>query len=202
MIVANKRRTKTMEMRSFGRGNDEASIEFTAPAREKGTKTYRKGDEMWMYMPAVERTQKISGHMLRQGMMGSDVSYEDMSGNTEWQADYDGTVEGAEDIDGRKHFKVVLKAKNDEVTYDKRVTFIDAETLIPTRQELYAISGMLVKTWEMSDVKEIDGRMYPMKMRIEDKLKDGTYTEIVTTELKFGVDVPGEVFSVRWLERG
>ena len=94
MIVVNPRRSRTMELVSYGRGLDEAAIEFVAPAREKGTKMYRKGDEMWMYLPAVERTQKISGHMLRQGMMGSDMSYEDMSGNTDWSEDYTGEVEG------------------------------------------------------------------------------------------------------------
>ena len=202
MVVVNRRRTRTMELKTFGRGLDESSLEFTAPAREKGTRFYRKGDEMWMYLPSVERTQKISGHMLRQGMMGSDMSYEDMSGNTDWDEDYTGVVEGEEQIDGRAHFKVVLTAKNTEITYQKRVTFIDKETLVPSRQDLYALSGMLVKTWIMSDVKEIDGRRYPMTMRIEDKLKEGTYTEIKTTDLSFGVSLPDEVFSRRWLERG
>jgi len=202
MIVVNPRRTRTMELVSFGRGLDEAAMEFVAPAREKGTKMYRKGDEMWLYLPSVERTQKISGHMLRQGMMGSDMSYEDMSGNTDWNEEYEGVVRGKSDVGGRPHLEVVLTAKRPDITYQKRVTFIDEQTLVPTRQELYAISGMLVKTWEMSDVRQIDGRSYPMAMRIEDKLKNGTYTEIKTTELEFGVDLPTEVFSLRWLERG
>jgi len=201
MIIANPRRTRTMEIFSYGRGLDESSMEFLAPAREKGTKMYRKGDEMWMYMPTVERTQKISGHMLRQGMMGSDMSYEDIMGSTNWDEVYDGIVDGLVDYEGSPHWKVVLTAKDDSVTYPKRVTYIDQKTLIPTMQELYALSGMLVKTWGMTDVQEIAGKQYPMTMRIEDKLKAGTYTEIKTSELKFGVEVPEEVFSLRWLER-
>src|SRR5690606_15980732 len=96
-----------------------------------------------------------------------------------------------------------LTATNPEVTYAKRVILVDAETRIPTHQELYAVSGMLVKTWTMSDVRPLpDGRQYPFRMRIEDKLKTGTYTEIVTSDLQLGIPLEDEVFSMRWLERG
>ena len=47
-----------------------------------------------------------------------------------------------------------LKAKDDSVTYPKRVTYVDKQTFVPLKQELYALSGMLLKTWTMSDVKE------------------------------------------------
>lgn len=203
MVVANARRTRTYEMQAFGRGLDEAAIEYLAPARDKGTKMLRRGDELWLYLPSVERTQKISGHMLRQGMMGSDMSYEDMTSSTDWDEAYDGTVAGIEPLEGRDHYLLELVAKDDTVTYAKRKIWIDTKTLIPTRQELYALSGMMVKTWVMKDVKEFEGgRLYPMTMRIEDTLKKGSYTEIRTTELAFGVELEGETFSMRWLERG
>ena len=202
MTVSNGRRVREYVMKGYGRGIDESAIEFLAPARDKGTKMLRKGDDMWLYMPSVERTQKISGHMLRQGMMGSDMSYEDITGSTDWAEVYTGTIIGIEQVDGRDHHRVELVAKSDDITYAKRVLWIDVETMIPTRQELYALSGLLVKAWEMSDVQETDGHKYPMKMRIEDKLKTGSYTEIHTTEISFDVALPEEVFSMRWIERG
>lgn len=203
MIVATSRRTREFSMTAYGRGNTESAIEYTAPAREAGTRYLRRGEEMWMYLPAVERTQKISGHMLRQGMAGSDMSYEDMTSRTDWSEVYNGVLAGQEDYEGRPHWRVELTAKTEDVTYAKRVILVDAETLIPTHQELYAISGLLVKTWDMTDVRPLeDGRMYPFRMRIEDKLKTGSYTEIITNDLQIGVDVADEVFSLRWLERG
>jgi len=203
MTVVNPRRTKVYEIFSYGRGLDESTMEFLEPARERGTRYLRRGDEMWMYLPSIERTQKISGHMLRQGMAGSDMSYEDMTSSTDWAEIYDGEITAKEDVDGRPHWRVELTAKTDDVTYAKRVLWIDAETLIPSKQELYAISGMLVKRWMMSNVQELgDGRSYPMTMRIEDTLRDGTYTEIETTEIELGIELEEEVFSLRWLERG
>ena len=202
MTVVNPRRTKEYVIESFSRGLDESVMEYLEPARERGTRYLRRGDELWMYLPRIERTQKISGHMLRQGMGGSDMSYEDMTSNTDWRVDYTGEVLGIEALEGRDHYKVQLTAKNEDVTYAKRVLWIDVETRIPTKQELYALSGMLVKRWEMSDVRTLeDGRHYPFTMRIQDTLRDGTYTTITTDSLDLGVAIEDEVFSMRWLER-
>lgn len=201
MVVVNARRTREFSMMTYGRGADEAAIEYLAPAREKGTKMLRKGKELWLYLPSVERVQKISGHMLREGMMGSDVSYEDMTNNDELRKLYRATVTGEGTVDGRKCWKLEMVATTEEVTYPKRVTCVDAETSIPLSQELYALSGMLLKTWTMSDVRKVGDRWVPHRMRIEDKLQQGTYTEIVVEETTFGVDLPEQVFTTRWLER-
>lgn len=202
MTVVNSRRTREFTMRTFARGEDEASIEYLSPTRDAGTKMLRRGEELWMYIPNIERTQKISGHMLRQGMMGSDMSYEDMMASTSWQDQYTASVTGADEVGGRKCWKVELLAKDDAVTYPKRVTCVDAETGIPTRQDLYALSGMLLKTWTMEEIKTFEGgRRFPTKMTVSYKLKEGTYTTIEMTDIVFGVELEDEIFSQRWLER-
>ena len=48
-------------------------------------------------MPRAERVQKISGHMLRQGMMGSDMSYEDMLEAADFEEKYEAEVVGEEE---------------------------------------------------------------------------------------------------------
>ena len=201
MNVVNARRTREFVMVTYGRGADDAAIEYLEPARDKGTRMLKKSAEMWLWLPAVERVQKISGHMLREGMMGSDVSYEDMTNNAELRKLYTATVTGEGTVDGRKFWMLEMKATTEEVTSAKRVTCVDAETWIPMQQELYALSGMLVKTWTMSDVRKVGDRWVPYKMRIEDELQQGSYTEITTEETTFGVALPEEVFTLRWLER-
>lgn len=196
------RRTRTFEMVSFGRGEEDAAIEYVAPAREKGTKMLKLGDELWIYLPGVDRVQKISGHMLRQGMMGSDVSYEDLMASRELRKRYDAKVTGQDQTDGRPCWKLELIAKDKSVAYPKRISCIDQETFIPLRQELFALSGMLLKTWTMSDVKTFEGgRKYPAKMTIRDHVKKDSVTTIEFKEMEFGIQFPREVFSLRWLER-
>jgi len=201
MTVEGKRRTRTFSMQSFGRGADESAIEYTAPARDKGTRMLKQGDEMWLFMPSVDRTQKISGHMLRQGMMGSDVSYEDMMTSTELRTMYAAKVTGESEVDGRPCWTLEMIATDESVSYPKRISHVDQELFIPLRQELFALSGMLLKTWEMSHSKDFDGRQFPTRMVIQDELKKESRTIIEFGEMVFGVDVPEEVFSKRWLER-
>lgn len=201
MEVVDARQTRSYRMVTYGRGLDEAAVEYLAPEREKGTKMLKKGDELWLFMPRAERVQKISGHMLRQGMMGSDISYEDMMQSADFAEAYAATVQGQETLDGRACWKIEAIATDTSVSYPKRVIWVDVEWLIPTRQELYALSGMLLKVWTMTDVKAIGGRNVPYHMEIADQLKKGSRTVIQIEDLQFGVKLEEEVFSQRWLER-
>ena len=106
MTVVNRGRTRTFVMESFSRGETESAMKYIKPARERGTKMLKKDKELWMYLPAAERVQKISGHLLRQGMMGSDVSYEDMLNSEEMADAYNSTLKGEEAFDKRACYKL------------------------------------------------------------------------------------------------
>ena len=201
MTVVKPKRTKVYEFLSYGRGVDEAATEFLAPSRDAGTKMLKKGDELWIYLPSVEKVQKMSGHMLRQGMMGSDVSYEDMMESSSWLDAYTAEVTGADMAEGRDCWLLEMKAKTDEVSYPTRKVWVDKEHLIPVKQELYAVSGVLLKTWLMTEPMEYEGRQYPTRMIIDDSLQEGSRTEMHFKEMDFSVDVEDEIFSMRWLER-
>lgn len=201
MVVDDGRRPRTYKMVTYGRGQDEAAIEYVLPEREKGTKMLKQGDQLWLFLPRSERVQKISGHMMRQGMMGSDVSYEDLMSSDSFEDEYNATVTGAEQVGERKCWKLEATAKDDSVTYPKRVMWVDAETLMPLKQELFALSGMKMKTWTMSDIRPVEGRQVAYKMTISDELKKGSNTTITLNEVTFGVALEDEVFSRRWLER-
>ena len=201
MTVVKPKRSKTYELQTWGSGTSDAATEFVAPARDAGTRMLKKGDELWMYLPSVEKTQKISGHMLRQGLMGSDMSYEDLLESSTWQQRYTGEVAGLESCQGRPCWKLVLTARDDSVSYPKRTVWVDQEWLLPVRQELYAVSGMLLKVWLMEDPKRYGERMYPSRFVIVDKLQDGTQTTLSFSELDFSVGLDGDQFTLRWLER-
>ena len=136
MTVNDGKRERVMTMQTYGRGQNESAMEYLTPEREKGTKMLKIDDALWLYLPRAERVQKISGHMMRQGMMGSDVSYEDMMAGSEFEEMYTATVVGSEQLDGRLHWKVEAVAKDSSVTYPKRMMWIDDEYRIPSKQEL------------------------------------------------------------------
>ncbi len=201
MDVVKPKRSKHYEMLSYGRGVDESATEYLAPVRDAGTKMLKKGDELWIYLPSVEKVQKLSGHMLRQGMMGSDISYEDMMESGSWLDAYDAEVTGAETTQGRDCWVLELQAKREDVSYPKRKVWVDKETLVPVRQELFALSGVKLKSWLMLDPVQHDDRWYPTRMVIDDALQEGSYTEMRFSDMEFSVELEDEVFSMRWLER-
>ncbi len=202
MAVEGPRRTKVYELRTWGRGVEEAATEFLAPARDAGTRMLKKGDELWMWIPSIEKVQKISGHMLRESLMGSDVSYEDLLESARWRQLYTAEVIGEEEVDGRPCWKLEMKAKSEDVAYPRRLVWIDKEWNIPVKQELYALSGTLLKTWEMKDPIQIAGRTYPTRWIIQDKLANRSRTVMTFKNLKFDEEVDESVFKMRWLERG
>ena len=81
MVIHGARQTRTIEAKSWGMGDEKSFTEYLAPAREKGTKMLKLEDKLWIYSPGSDRTIQISGHMLKQSLMGSDLSYEDMMDN-------------------------------------------------------------------------------------------------------------------------
>lgn len=202
VMTVEGRRTRSYELVSSARGEEDAAVEYVAPAREKGTRMLKLGGELWIFMPSVDKVQKISGHMLRQGMMGSDLSYEDLMTSRATRLAYEAKVVGEEPVDGRPCWKLELVARDGSVAYPRRTIWVDEQTYIPLEQRLFALSGMLLKTWTMSDVKELEGgRRFPMRMTIQDQVRKESVTRIEFLEIHFGVPLEKETFSLRWLER-
>jgi outer membrane lipoprotein-sorting protein len=195
MVIHGARQTRTIEAKTWGIGDEKSFTEYLAPVREKGTKMLKLEDELWIYSPGSDRTIKISGHMLRQSLMGSDLSYEDMMDNAELLEDYDAAVIGSEVFDDRDCWIVELQAKTAEVSYQTRKIWVDKDRYIPLKEELYAKSGTLLKRLELSDIKKIGTRWYPHKMTFKDMLKKGDGTEFIIVDVEFDKDIPEHIFT-------
>jgi outer membrane lipoprotein-sorting protein len=131
-----RRPDKEMEMIVYSSGLDKAAIEFTAPAREKGTRFLKQEDNLWIYMPSTEKVMKISGHMLRQSMMGSDFSYEDSVRNESLEELYTAELVGEDDINGRPCWVLKTSSKKQDVSYPYQRLWVDREWMIPVKEEL------------------------------------------------------------------
>jgi outer membrane lipoprotein-sorting protein len=195
MIIHGKRSSRTITSRSYSVGDKKSFTEYLSPAREQGTKMLKLEDQLWIYSPSTDRTIQISGHMLRQSVMGSDLSYEDMMDDRKLTDVYTATVIGDEDLDGRKTYILELKAKVTDVSYYSRKMWIDSERFIPLKEELFAKSGQLLKRTILSNVKLIQGRWFPMTIVYKDMLKEGSGTEFSITDVKFNQKIPDYIFT-------
>lgn len=201
MIIHGRRGSRTVESKSWAVGDVKSFTEYLAPAREKDTKMLKLEDQLWMYSPSTDRTIQISGHMLRQSVMGSDLSYEDMMDDKKMQDHYDAVVVGTDTIDNRLCWLIELLANTKDIAYEMRKIWVDQKRFIPLRQELYAKSGKLLKRMELSDVVEIENRWYPKHMLFKDMLKEGEGTEFIIEDIEFDVDIPDYRFSKAALRR-
>ncbi|MCK4258450.1 MAG: outer membrane lipoprotein-sorting protein [Halanaerobiales bacterium] len=199
MIIVNGNRKMTKSMTVIGEGSS-SLVEFTN-TRDRGTKFLKIDGELWMFFPDAEEVVKISGHMLEQGMMGSDISYQDAM-ETEKMSDlYEWTILREEEIDGRLCYviKGVVK-EGKKVSYYRRISWIDKERFVFLREELYAQSGRLLKLVEAKKVEQIAERWYTTHMVMENKLKKNTYTEFIIHSIEFNLEIPEGTFSLQNLQ--
>ena len=96
MIVHGRRHSRTIVSKSWVQGNNRAYTEYLSPARDAGTKMLKKDDKLWTYSPQTDRMRQIAGHMLRQSLMGSDMSYNDMLEDQALKELYSGKIEKIE----------------------------------------------------------------------------------------------------------
>lgn len=201
MVIHGRRNSRTVESKSYSEGTDKSFTEYLSPAREKGTKMLKLEERLWIYSPSTDRTIQLSGHMLRQSVMGSDLSYEDMMDDRKLTEVYDSRVISEDTIDGRKTWVLELNAKVKDATYVKRKMWIDEERYVPLKEELYAKSGQLLKKTVLSNVVKIENRWYPKKINYKDMLKDGKGTDFIITGIQFNVQIPDFIFSKASLKK-
>lgn len=195
MIIHGRRASRTITSVSYTVGDEKSFTEYLSPPREQGTKMLKLEDQLWIYSPSTDRTIQISGHMLRQSVMGSDLSYEDLMNDRKLTDVYSARVTGSEEIDGRDTWVLQLEATVSDIAYASRRVWIDKEKYVPLKEELYAKSGQLLKRSSMSDIRKVDGRWYPMTIVYKDVLKQGDGTEFKVIDIKFNQDIPDYMFS-------
>jgi outer membrane lipoprotein-sorting protein len=200
IYVDDEVRSKTMKARAITKGERKAIVEFTN-SEDKGTKYLMLGDNLWIYFPDENDVVKISGHMLKEGMMGSDVSYEDALASDELAKKYDVSVLSEEKINGHLCFVIQLDANVKNVPYQKRKMWVDKESYVSLKEEMYAKSGKLLKESSVLDMKMIDGRNIPVKVEITNKLRKNSKTVFEMTDIVYDKVASDEEFSMRYLQR-
>jgi len=195
MIIYGARNSRTLELKTWTSGESKSFSEYLSPPREKGTKMLKLDKQLWIYSPATDRIIQISGHMLRQSVMGSDLSYEDLMEDARLSEKYEATLAGEETLDGRPCWVLELRALSPDINYQMRKLWVDKSRYIPLKEELFAKSGKLLKRTTLSQVENIGGRWFPRKIEFRDMLKEGKGTEFIIDDIRFNVEIPEYIFS-------
>lgn len=200
MTIRSGKKTRVKTMKAWSDGKDRAFIEYVNP-EDRGTRMLKLGEQLWVYFPKERDTVRISGHLLTQGMMGSDVSYRDAMESDSMLDGYDARFDREESADGRRAWVFELTAKSPEAGYSRRVVWIDAERMVTLKSELYGRSGMALKRTVTLAVSVIAGRHFPSKVEIVDLIKKDSGTVFEMTSIRLDIPLDESRFSLQALSR-
>ena len=201
MTIHGRRTTQVITAKSYSIGTKKSFTEYLAPAREKGTKMLKLENQLWIYSPASDRTIQISGHMLRQSLMGSDLSYEDLMDDRKITDTYSASILADESFEGQDVYILELTAKVQDLAYAKRKMWVHKQHFIPLKEEFYSNSGELLKKYEVLESKQIGKRWFPVKMIYRDMLAKGEGTEFEILNIEFNAEIPEYIFTKAALKK-
>ena len=183
---------------------DRAFVRVLSPAREAGSASLKLGDEMWTYLPSVERSMKIPPSMMAQSWMGSDFTNDDLVNGDDVVEQYEHAFTDTTQLDGETVYEITSVPRADApVVWGRIRAWVRAVDALPVRQDFYDEDDVLVREMELTDIREMDGRRVPtrwvVRPRTEDK--EGHVTTLRILEMDFDASIPADTFTRRNLER-
>jgi len=181
---------------------DYAMILITAPAKDKGTVTLKRENEIWNWVPSIERVVKIPPSMMLQPWMGSDFTNDDLVRESSIVEDYTQEIVGEETLSGYACYRINLLPKPEAgVVWGKVVMWISKDGYLELKTEYYDEDGELVKYMIGSKIKEMGGRTLPSYWEMVPVDKPGEKTILEYREMAFDVDLSPSFFSQQNMKR-
>lgn len=201
MQVKTKRYERTMKMQAWAKGTEQTLIRILEPAKDAGVSTLKVEDNIWNYLPKVDRTMKVPAGMMSSSWMGSHFSNDDLVRSSRMSEDFTyGITESPADDSPEGVYVITCIPKPDApVVWGKVVVKVRADKL-PVAIEYYDESDELVRTMSYGEVRDFDGRQVPATMTLTPVGDEGEFTRITYVELDFQADVPESTFSLQALK--
>lgn len=209
-----KERTRelTMLRKNYGEigGDQKYFIYFFQPADVRDmtfmvNKYPAKEDDRWLFVPALDLVRRIAASDARSSFVGSDFTYEDVSGR-DIPADTH-TLLGEEKL-GEKASLVIESVPKEPLDYLKRISWIDKTTFLPLKEEYYDLQQELSRVFTADRIEEVyftenqEQKSIPtVTQRTMKNLKTGHRTAVTLTSVSYNVGLPDDIFTERYLRR-
>ncbi|MEL7833869.1 outer membrane lipoprotein-sorting protein [Fodinibius sp. Rm-B-1B1-1] len=193
---------RSISMKTWSLGQDYSLILITAPARDKGSAYLKRGNEIWNWLPNINRTVKLPPSMMSQSWMGSDFSNNDLVREASIIVDYTHTLLGDTTISDHEAYKILMEPKPDApVVWETVHIFISKNEYLQLRTEFFDENEEMVRLMEGSEIKEIGGRIIPTRMEMIPLTEKGQKTVMIYQDIEFGIDISENFFSIQNMKR-
>jgi hypothetical protein len=190
--------TRTLEMQVWSLGVDHSLVRVTSPAREEGTATLKAGQEVWNYLPRVDRTIKVPASLMMGSWMGSHFTNDDLVKESRIVDDYDFEIAFEGDREGVTVWEFTLTPKPEApVVWGRIEEQVRQDDLMPTWVRYYDEDGALVRTLTFDDYTLMGDRMVPARMLVIPSDKPDESTAVIYHDLEFDIDIDEDFFSLR-----
>lgn len=191
---------RSMKMQAWSRGTDKSLIRILEPAKDAGISTLMVDDNIWNYLPKVDRTMKVPAGMMSGSWMGSHFSNDDLVKESRLAEDFDAAFQAKPDTNPAHHYVISLTPRPEAAVVWGKIELEITADRIPVEGRYYDEKGALVRTMTWSDLGEIDGRKVPKTMTLVPADHPEEFTRIRYVTLDFDADVPDTMFSLQSLK--
>lgn len=201
MSVVTRRWRRTLTLRVWSEGTDRVLIRVVAPPKEAGTATLKSGEDIWNYLPKIDRTIRIPTSMMMASWMGSHFTNDDLVKESRLIRDYDIEVAFEGRREGVAVWEFTLTPRPEAAVVWGRITLQARQAdLMPTWARYYG-DGELRRTLTFSDFQVMGGRLIPTLTTVVPADKADESTVIQYARLRFDVRLPPDTFSLAALRR-
>ncbi len=194
--------TREMTLKMWQKGNDYGLVLVTDPPRDRGTVTLKRGNEVWNWVPSIERVIKIPPSMMMQSWLGSDFTNDDLVKQSSIVDDYAHTLTGDTVIDGHACYMItMIPRENAPVVWGKIVSSITKEHYLQLRSEMYDEDGFLSKILTSRDIQTVGGRTLTVHWEMVPADKPDQKTVMDYGEWRFELPIDDSFFSIQNLRR-
>lgn len=184
---------KEFSFYTIKKGNDKIALLYLAPASEKGRATLRLGENMWLYIPNLNKPVRITSLQSITGGVFNNADIMQLEYSIEYEARFTG--ENANEL------ILELKAKNKTVAYDKLKMWITKDKKYIHKIEAYSAGGVLIKTLEFKGEKNFgNGLVRPSIVETYSPLYKGYRSYLIYQRIK-ARKFPDEMFTLNFMGR-
>tara|TARA_R110002072_G_scaffold56447_2_gene146274 strand:- start:890 stop:1657 length:768 start_codon:yes stop_codon:yes gene_type:complete len=193
--------TREIDLKLWTKGNDLMMILITGPARDEGTAFLKRGDEIYNWIPRIERSIKLPPSSMMQSWMGSDFTNDDLVKQSSMVNDYKHTLIGKEEINDREAYKILLEPKEEaSVVWGKVEAWVDTEESLFLKLAYYDDEGKLVNTLLGKNIKTMGGRTVTSLLEITPVDDPGNKTSLEYKSIAFDKPIDDTFFTLRNLK--
>jgi len=159
----------------------------------------QKDDDRWLFMPALDLVKRIAANDKRSSFVGSDFTYEDVSGRDISEDNF--TIEKEEKIGDKDCYVLKSVPKYPKsADYSYKLSWIDKVMFLPLKEEYYDLRGELYKVFTAEEVKDVSGIPTVTKRKMEN-VKNKHQTLVTFKDIQYNIGIDKELFTERYLKR-